>query len=106
MNQVWLGYLACVTRPTAAPSMRATTLNQYSSLLMKWVTSKVTIKNIRIQVMQSFIGYSLGMNHDGERREGNDCNPDKYLMSPILGPGKVTWSQCSNREILAFLNGR
>ncbi len=46
------------------------------------------------------------MNHDGESREGNNCNPDKFLMSPVLGPGKVTWSSCSNDELLEFLNGR
>lgn len=31
------------------------------------------------------------MNHDGEKKEGNMCDPDHYLMSPVLGPGKVTW---------------
>ncbi len=49
---------------------------------------------------------SLGMNHDGERQEGNNCDPDKFLMSPILGPGKVTWSSCSNNELEQFLDGR
>ncbi len=49
---------------------------------------------------------SLGMNHDGETAEGNNCNPDKFLMSPVLGPGKVTWSTCSNDELEKFLAGR
>ena len=31
----------------------------------------------------------LGMNHDGETTEGNRCSPDQFLMSPVLGPGKV-----------------
>lgn len=46
------------------------------------------------------------MNHDGEKFEGNDCDPDKYLMSPILGPGKVSWSSCSSKELQQFLQGR
>jgi len=46
------------------------------------------------------------MNHDGEKSEGNDCDGDKYLMSPILGPGKVIWSSCSSRELELFLSGK
>lgn len=49
---------------------------------------------------------SLGMNHDGETNEGNNCDPDEYLMSPILGPGKVSWSTCSSQELQHFLQGR
>ena len=37
------------------------------------------------------MGHNLGMNHDGETTEGNRCSPDQFLMSPVLGPGKV-WS--------------
>ena len=73
------------------------------------------------------MGHNLGMNHDGETTEGNRCSPDQFLMSPVLGPGKVsrkirrfllsspflanipcaqvTWSTCSNRELTAFLTG-
>ena len=36
------------------------------------------------------MGHNLGMNHDGETTEGNRCSPDQFLMSPVLGPGKVT----------------
>ena len=43
------------------------------------------------------------MNHDGETKEGNFCDSDMYLMSPVLGPGKVTWSTCSNRELSQFM---
>ena len=50
--------------------------------------------------------YSLGMNHDGEANEGNYCDADKYLMSAILGPGKVAWSDCSKKELEDFLDGR
>ena len=50
--------------------------------------------------------YSLGMNHDGEANEGNYCDTDKYLMSAILGPGKVAWSDCSKNELEDFLDGR
>ena len=46
------------------------------------------------------------MNHDGETHEGTYCDPDKYLMSPILGPGKVSWSSCSSKELQEFLQGR
>ena len=35
------------------------------------------------------MGHNLGMNHDGETTEGNRCSPDQFLMSPVLGPGKV-----------------
>ena len=46
------------------------------------------------------------MNHDGEANEGNYCDADKYLMSAILGPGKVAWSDCSKNELEDFLDGR
>ena len=49
------------------------------------------------------MGHNLGMNHDGETTEGNLCSPDKFLMSLVLGPGKVTWSDCSNSELNQFL---
>eukprot|EP00095_Tigriopus_kingsejongensis_P012524 maker-scaffold455_size166772-snap-gene-0.42 protein:Tk12524 transcript:maker-scaffold455_size166772-snap-gene-0.42-mRNA-1 annotation:"a disintegrin and metalloproteinase with thrombospondin motifs 18-like isoform x1" len=58
-----------------------------------------------VYVIAHEMGHNLGMNHDGESREGNTCNPDKFLMSPILGPGKVTWSTCSNEEISEFISG-
>ena len=51
------------------------------------------------------MGHNLGMVHDGEQQEGNTCSPDNYLMSPVLGPGKVTWSSCSNSELTYFLTG-
>ena len=51
------------------------------------------------------MGHNLGMNHDGERTEGNTCSPDRFLMSPVLGPGKVTWSTCSDQELTGFLTG-
>ena len=52
------------------------------------------------------MGHNLGMNHDGETSSGNSCDPNKNLMSPVLGPGKVTWSSCSNQEINDFLSNR
>ena len=45
------------------------------------------------------------MNHDGETGEGNLCSPDEFLMSPVLGPGKVDWSACSDSELSQFLTG-
>ncbi|GIY67980.1 a disintegrin and metalloproteinase with thrombospondin motifs adt-1, partial [Caerostris extrusa] len=38
------------------------------------------------------MGHSLGMMHDG----GNDCDTSAYLMSEKTGPGRITWSTCSN----------
>ena len=46
-----------------------------------------------------------GMVHDGERGEANTCDPSSHLMSPVLGPGKVTWSPCSDQELASFLTG-
>ena len=45
------------------------------------------------------------MVHDGERGEANTCDPSSHLMSPVLGPGKVTWSPCSDQELASFLTG-
>lgn len=59
-----------------------------------------------VYVIAHEMGHNLGMNHDGETSEGNDCNPNNHLMSPVLGPGKVTWSECSNQEINNFLSNR
>lgn len=42
------------------------------------------------------------MNHDGHSSAGS-CNSNKYIMSPSVGPGKTTWSQCSVRVIHSFL---
>lgn len=56
-----------------------------------------------VYVIAHEMGHNLGMNHDGETLEGNNCDPNRYLMSPVLGPGKVTWSSCSNAELIQFL---
>ncbi|XP_015922628.1 A disintegrin and metalloproteinase with thrombospondin motifs adt-1 [Parasteatoda tepidariorum] len=45
------------------------------------------------------MGHSLGMMHDGR---GNDCNPSTYLMSEKTGPGRITWSSCSNDYLDRF----
>lgn len=45
---------------------------------------------------------SLGMRHDGQQA-GNNCDPGRYLMSPTLGSGKITWSPCSRRYLDVFL---
>ena len=58
-----------------------------------------------VYVIAHEMGHNLGMVHDGEVQEGNTCSPDSYLMSPVLGPGKVTWSQCSDTELTSFLTG-
>lgn len=42
----------------------------------------------------------MGMAHDGD---GNDCNPQEFIMSFKTGPGKVKWSSCSNHYIEKFM---
>ena len=59
-----------------------------------------------VYVIAHEMGHNLGMNHDGETGEGNDCDANTYLMSPVLGPGKVSWSPCSNDELNTFLTNR
>ena len=59
-----------------------------------------------VYVIAHEMGHNLGMNHDGESNSGNHCDSNKYLMSPVLGPGKVTWSSCSNKELQQFLTAR
>ena len=59
-----------------------------------------------VYVIAHEMGHNLGMNHDGETSSGNTCDPNTNLMSPVLGPGKVTWSSCSNQEINNFLSNR
>ena len=45
---------------------------------------------------------SLGMEHDGSQ-DGNSCNNDNFVMSPTLGAGKTTWSQCSRDYLNKFV---
>ena len=58
-----------------------------------------------VYVIAHEMGHNLGMVHDGESQEGNNCSPNDFLMSPVLGPGKVTWSSCSDNELTSFLTG-
>lgn len=46
------------------------------------------------------MAHSLGILHDGK---GNNCDPEKFLMSEKTGPGKVNWSPCSNKYLENFL---
>nr|XP_027233074.1 uncharacterized protein LOC113824534 isoform X2 [Penaeus vannamei] len=55
-----------------------------------------------VYVVAHEMGHNLGMNHDGHSSAGS-CNSNKYIMSPSVGPGKTTWSQCSVRVIHSFL---
>ena len=48
------------------------------------------------------MGHSLGMEHDGSQ-DGNVCNKDDFVMSPTLGPGKTTWSECSKNYLDKFV---
>ncbi|XP_076052943.1 uncharacterized protein LOC143032309 [Oratosquilla oratoria] len=51
------------------------------------------------------MGHNLGMRHDG-LQAGNNCDPGRYLMSPTLGSGKITWSPCSKTYFDNFLLDR
>ena len=42
------------------------------------------------------------MEHDGPQ-DGNSCNKDDFVMSPTLGPGKTTWSECSRQYLDKFV---
>ncbi|KAG7165213.1 A disintegrin and metalloproteinase with thrombospondin motifs adt-1-like 3 [Homarus americanus] len=55
-----------------------------------------------VYVMAHEIGHNLGMRHDG-LQAGNNCDSGRYLMSPTLGSGKITWSPCSRRYLDDFL---
>ncbi|CAG7728289.1 unnamed protein product [Allacma fusca] len=47
------------------------------------------------------MGHSLGMNHDGQ--ENNlKCPSTGYFMSGTSGSGRVSWSSCSNKNLLDF----
>ncbi|KAG7301272.1 hypothetical protein JYU34_014187 [Plutella xylostella] len=46
---------------------------------------------------------ALGMRHDGPLAD-NGCDPSAYIMSPTLGSGKITWSQCSRTYLQKFLD--
>ncbi|XP_017475926.1 PREDICTED: uncharacterized protein LOC108366127, partial [Rhagoletis zephyria] len=47
------------------------------------------------------IGHNLGMRHD--TINDRNCDPTRYIMSPTLGSGKTTWSDCSRDYLEAFL---
>ncbi|XP_011178053.1 uncharacterized protein LOC105209376 [Zeugodacus cucurbitae] len=47
------------------------------------------------------IGHNLGMRHDTINER--NCDPTRYIMSPTLGSGKTTWSDCSRDYLETFL---
>ncbi|ROT67686.1 hypothetical protein C7M84_014217 [Penaeus vannamei] len=56
-----------------------------------------------VYVITHEMGHNLGMSHDGSAEDQNQCSADKHIMSSSTGPGKVTWSSCSNKELQDFI---
>jgi len=48
------------------------------------------------------LGHSLGMEHDGIGIN-KKCDQNKFIMSPVTGPGKTKWSLCSQQNLKNFI---
>lgn len=104
-------WLACVYQHHHAPSTRANTLKVFLWWPMKLDTSRLSsVINefflIEINLQYFFFYFlqmqfnSLGMRHDTMELS---CDPTSHIMSPTLGSGKITWSQCSKTALNKFL---
>ncbi|KAJ8983288.1 hypothetical protein NQ317_010538 [Molorchus minor] len=55
------------------------------------------------EYLSTSVNMGLGLSHDGDRKNGNDCG-DEALEGSVMAPmvaatfSKFSWSQCSKRE--------
>ncbi|KAK7072980.1 Adt-1p [Halocaridina rubra] len=51
------------------------------------------------------MGHNFDMKHDGSDAAWS-CNPNEYIMSPVMASGATVWSTCSKKAMKTFLENR